>query len=72
MFSVYMWHEFILVGIGWQNDLRNWACGSGYFSYFPNASTPRYLLILYRVYRVYHVSFYSHFVQNIQSFIIKK
>lgn len=46
--------------------------GSGHFSYSQNASTPRYLLIIYRVYRVYHVSFYSHFVQNIQSFIIKK
>lgn len=29
MFSVYMRHEFILVEIDWQNDLRNWAWRSG-------------------------------------------
>lgn len=37
-----------------------------------NAFILRYLLTLYRVHRVYHVSFYSHFVQNKQSFITKK
>ena len=37
-----------------------------------NAFIPRYLLTLYRVHRVYHISFYSHFVQNKQSFITKK
>lgn len=43
-----------------------------YFGYLKNAFIPRYLLTLYRVHRVYHVSFYSHFVQNKQSFITKK
>ena len=43
-----------------------------YFGYLKNAFIPRYLLTLYRVHRVYHISFYSHFVQNKQSFITKK